>query len=128
MLKRLEDEVLYVKKGLPFRVDIDPSGAGDWPEEKRRLKEKYLIPLARSRYAALIERVNIDASGKEWQYWTCVVELKNFTRSPISFTHYGAFYNGRDNTDPDGYANARQYTLNALDNIARVTGLMQPPR
>ncbi len=123
--KKIAEAVRYAKQGVPFPVDIDPFGAVyDGPimgGELQHLKDHFLLPLAKSRYAAKIQRVRIDASALEWYQWTCTIELKD-DMAPISITHFAGLYDGHDNQDPDGYVRSRQYALAALDNIGSRVG------
>lgn len=122
---KIKKAVCYVQSGLPFAVEIDPRGAiFDGPAqggELQHLKEHFLFPLAKSRYAAKIQRVRINAAHREWFQWTCIIELKDGV-GPISITHHAGLYDGRDNEDPDGYVKARQFVLATLDNIGRHVG------
>ena len=122
---RLDEAIAYVRDGLPFPVEIDPWGAifdsSLSDSELVHLKRNFLLPLADSPHADKISKVAIDASALEWHQWTCRIELKN-SKSPISIKNFGGLYNGKNNTDPDGYRASRPYVLDQLDNIARLTG------
>jgi hypothetical protein len=121
----VEQAAAFVRKGLPFPVEIDPFGAifdsSVSESELVNLKRKFLEPLAQSPHAGKIKTVTIDASSLEWSQWTCRVELDNYM-NPISITHFGGFYDGKSNTDPDAYRSSRPYVLNQLDNIAKRAG------
>ena len=122
--RELDEAVRYTQAELPFAVEIDPYGAVyDSPVrggELQHLREHFLLPLAKSRYAAKIKRIRINAFALEWFQWTCVIELKD--NAPISLTHFAGFYDGSSNHDPDSYVKARQFVLAALDNIGRHVG------
>jgi hypothetical protein len=114
-----------VQHDLPFKVSIDPYGAvgdyvGDSVEgtELVNLRRKFLEPLAASPYASHIERVEIDAAGKEWTQWSCKIYLEYFN-GPISLTHYGSFYDGKGNDDPDAYSGARTYCLREIAKLGK---------
>ena len=117
--RKIDEAVRYVRQGLPFAVDIDPFGAiYDGPAtggELQHLKEHFLLPLARSRDAANIQRVRIDASSLGWLDWTCTIELKDM--APISITHFAGLYDGNNRDTQDGYVESRRYALAALDKI-----------
>ena len=117
--KKVDEALRYVQQGLPFPVEIDPFGAiYNGPVmggELQRLKEHFLLPIARSRYAAEIKRVQIDAFSLEWLDWTCTIELKDM--APVSITHWGGLYYGNNRDTPDGYVESRRYALAALDKI-----------
>jgi hypothetical protein len=122
---KLEEAIAFVRDGLPFPVEIDPYGAifdsALSESELVHLKRNFLVPLANSPHAGKISKVAIDASSLEWFQWTCQIELKN-DMSPISITHFGGLYDGKSNTDPDGYRKSRPYVLGQLDNIAERVG------
>ncbi len=124
--KKIDEAIRYSQEGLPFNVDIDPFGAiFDGPVrggELQHLKEKFLTPLAKSPFVKQITKVRIETIAGEWQFWRCYVYLDGFAENPISLTHYGSFYDGNDNQDPDAYAHARQYTLESINKIAHKIG------
>ncbi|MCP5531778.1 MAG: hypothetical protein H7A48_01245 [Akkermansiaceae bacterium] len=127
---KVDEAVAYVREGLPFPVEIDPCGAiFDSPistSELVHLKRNFLVPLAGSSHADRISKVTIDASALEWLQWTCRIDLKDYM-SPISITHFAGLYDGKTNTDPDGYRKSRPYVLGQLDNIAKRVGWQNQP-
>jgi hypothetical protein len=122
---KLDEAVAFVCDRLPFPVEIDPYGAifdSSLPEsELVHLKRNFLVPLANSPHVGKISKVTIDASSLEWFQWTCRIELKD-DMSPISITHFAGLYDGKSNTDPDGYRKSRPFVLGQLDNIAKRVG------
>ena len=123
--QKIDAAVTYVRRGMPFTVEIDPFGAiVDDPiegGELEHLKTCFLIPLAHSPYERRIQAIKIDAGASEWTKWTCVIELKDNLGS-ISLTHYSGFYDGKSNADPDGYKDSRQYVMGELKKIGYIIG------
>lgn len=114
----------YVQRDISFPVEINPIGVDPFPGELKNLRERFLLPISSSRYASKIEKVVIDASQLEWAQWTCRIELKDYM-SPITITHFGGLYDGKDNRDSDGYRSSRPYVLKELDKIALRVGWNQ---
>lgn len=114
----------YVQRDVTFPVEINPIGVDPFPGELKNLRERFLLPISSSPYSSKIEKVVIDASALEWAQWTCRIELKEYM-SPITITHFGGLYDGRDNRDSDGYRTSRPYVLKELDRIAQRVGWNQ---
>lgn len=123
--EKIDEAKRYVQEGIAIPVNIEPLGAiWDGPSrggELENLKRNFLQPLASSRYAKKIKGIEIDAGSLEWTQWTCSIELTDYM-APISLTHFGSFYDGTNNQDPDGYANARVYVLGELEKIGKRVG------
>ncbi len=120
--EKIAEAVAFVRDGLPFPVEIDPFGAiWDAPletSELKNLKARFLEPLARPAFAGIIAKVSVDAGSLDWSQWTCRIELKDDS-NPISITHAGGLYDGKSNTDPDGYKASRTFVLNLLGKIVK---------
>lgn len=99
-----------VEADWPFPVRASIDGFDKPPDFVASLRNRFLRPLAESRFAARIARVEIRCEDAEYEQWSCVVALRDGT-APVHLTRNSAFYDGRK---ADPYQAARQSVLAAL--------------